>query len=109
MIYLILRAGLAWILFLTVAFVNGAIRELVLQALLGVPKHLAQQLSCLSGVLFLSGTLVLIWKKLHITSLKQSVLTGAAWFLATAIFETFILNQNLTFAEILETYNLAKG
>ena len=105
----ITRVEFAWILLLAVAFVNGAVRELALQRTLGFNVHFAHQLSCLTGVLFFTGTLLLIWKWLNIATLKQAVETGLVWVFATAIFETFILNRNLSWTEIYQTYNLAQG
>ena len=103
------RASLVWTLFLVIAFANGAIREIILQRFLGINSHLAHQLSCFTGILFLTIANLLIWSWLDIRDLKQSLLIGFTWFLATALFETFILNRKLSTDEILQTYNFAKG
>lgn len=100
---------LAWILFLIVAFANGAIREIVLQKYLGMDVHVAHQFSCLTGVLLLTGFNILIWKKLNIRTGMQAASSGMAWLIATALFETLVLNRKLSTTEILQTYNLAKG
>ena len=106
---LVARSSLAWILFLILAFTNGAVREIILQRLLGINNHLAHQLSCFTGILLLTITNLLIWKWLDIKDLKQSLLIGLTWFLTTALFETFILNRKLSTDEILQTYNFTKG
>jgi hypothetical protein len=98
-----------WLLFLVVAFANGAFREFVLQSILGIHVHLAHQLSCLTGALLLMGTNLLIWSWLGISNRIQALWVGAAWFFATALFETFILNRKLSMEEIIQTYRLDQG
>ena len=83
--------------------------QMVLQKIFNVNVHLAHQISCLSGILCLTITNLLIWKWLAIANLKKALFIGFAWLIATAIFETFILNRKLTTTEIFQTYDLAKG
>jgi hypothetical protein len=104
-----LRPVLAWIGLLVLAFVNGALRELVLKPLLHLDTALAHQLSCLTGVGLWLGFVYMIWDKLKVRSSKQAALIGASWLLATFIFETFVLNRNMSREEILQTYNVADG
>ena len=103
------RVTCAWILLLLVAFITGAIRELVLQRMLGLNVRFAHQFSCLTGVMLITSVTLFLWNWLAIHTYKQALVTGLAWFLAAAFFETFILNRKLSAAEILQTYNLAHG
>jgi hypothetical protein len=69
----------------------------------------AQQLSCLTGVALWFGFLFLVWKRLRIRTAIEAAWVGAGWFVATFLFETFVLNRNMSRAEILQTYNVADG
>lgn len=105
---LLLRAGVVWLGLLVLAFVNGALRELVMKRIIS-SDHVAHQLSCATGILLWTSFVYLIWNKLHIQNIQEACLVGVLWFVATMLFETFILNRNLSTHQILETYNLAKG
>lgn len=97
-----------WLGLLVLAFVNGALREVVMKRFIS-SNLLAHQLSCATGILLWTTFVYLIWDKLHIQNMKEACLIGVIWFIATMLFETFILNRNLSMPQILETYNLAKG
>ncbi len=91
------------------AYVNGAFRELVMTKQIGIAPNLAKQLSCLTGVILWTALLLFLWRKLEIKNFTQATTVGAGWLLATALFETLIINRNLTWAEIAQTYNVASG
>ncbi len=103
------RPTVAWFGLLILAFVNGAMREFGMKKFMGIEEPLAHQLSCLTGVLLWTGFTVGIWPLLRISSFKQSVHVGMAWLLATMLFETFVLNRNLSYAEILHSYDMSAG
>lgn len=88
---------------------NGALREFVFIQRFGVARNPANQLSCLSGAILWTAALLFLWKKLEIKNFRQSAYVGAGWVLATALFETFILNRSLSWQEIAHTYNVASG
>lgn len=99
----------AWFGLLVLAFINGALREVGMKQLMGIQEPLAHQLSCLTGVFLWTLFLVLIWNRLKISTLEKSLWVGAGWLAATALFETFVLNRNLSWTEILQTYNFLQG
>jgi hypothetical protein len=103
------QAALAWLGLFVLAFVNGALREIILKNYFAITEPLAHQLSCLSGVVLWTSFTMLIWSKLQITSLKQSAWIGLGWFTATLLFETFVLNAKLSWVEIFHTYDVLSG
>jgi hypothetical protein len=109
---LALKAIYIWFGLLVLAFMNGAIREGLIKQVLGINHLLAHQISVATGILLWTIFILYIWKKLGISTLLESILVGLIWFLATIIFETFILNRlmgNLSWDQILQTYNLLAG
>ncbi|HLE01794.1 MAG TPA: hypothetical protein VJB59_16150 [Bdellovibrionota bacterium] len=103
------RAALAWLGLFVLAFVNGAIRELGMKTALGIGEPLAHQLSSLTGIALWTAFVLLVWSKLRINSFKKAILVGAGWFVATVLVETFVINRNLSWNEVLQTYNVAAG
>lgn len=100
---------IAWLGLFVLAFLNGALREVGLKKVLGIVEPTAHQLSCLSGVVLWTGFVWFIWNKIKISTIKQAALTGLIWFSLTFLFETFVLNRNLSWPEILHTYNVMAG
>ena len=103
------RAAMAWLGLFVLAFLNGAFREFVLKAGMGLSDLFAHQLSCLTGVVLWTAFVFLIWERLQIKSVRQAALVGFYWFSATLIFETFVLNRNLSWAEVRHTYDVMAG
>ncbi len=103
------RSAVVWIFLLVIAFMNGAFREFVLKNALSMDAQAANQLSCLTGSLVMTGFVYLFWSKLKILTRTQAIQVGVGWLIATALFETFILNRKLTWPEILHTYDLSAG
>jgi hypothetical protein len=106
---LTLRSSVVWLCFLIIAFMNGAFREFVIIHRLGVEHGLANQISCLTGATLWTILLLFLWRMLEIKKFKQATTIGTSWLLATAIFETFVINRNLTWNEIGHTYNFSAG
>jgi hypothetical protein len=104
-----LRPTLAWFGLFILAFLNGALREVGLKIGLGISEPLAHQLSCVTGVLIWTSFVLIIWERLKITQIKEAALIGLGWFVATFLFETFILNRKLSWSEILHTYDVTAG
>lgn len=103
------KASALWFGLFALAFVNGALREIGMKKALGINNHLAHQLSCLTGVLLWTGLALLLWNWLGLERMSQAIATGVCWFIATMLVETFLLNRNLSWAEILQTYNFMAG
>jgi len=98
-----------WICFLIIAIINGAFREFVMIKMLRMDILHANQWSCLTGIIFWTTLLSLYWKKLAIKSFTQALSVGTGWFFATALFETFIIDRNLTWSEVMLTYDFSSG
>ena len=98
-----------WLCFLTIALINGAIREVVLINFMRIAPTPANQLSCFTGALLFTIILFCLWKKLGIKSMSQAASVGAGWVISTALFETFVLNRRLPWPKIAHTYNVAAG
>jgi hypothetical protein len=80
-----------------------------MKKLMGIQDQAAHQLSCLTGVVLWIGFTLWIWRYLKIKTFKESILTGIGWLITTMLVETFILNRNLSWEEILNTYNVLAG
>ena len=106
---LILRSSVVWLCFLLIAFMNGGFRELILIKRIGISPHFANQLSCYTGATLWTILLIFLWKNLAIKNMTQSLLVGLSWLLVTALFETFVMNRNLSWDEIAQTYNVIDG
>lgn len=109
---LALRSFYIWFGLLVLAFLNGAIREGLMKQVFGINDLLAHQISVATGILLWTIFILYMWKKLAISTLSESIFVGLIWFLATIIFETFILNRlmaKLSWDQILQTYNLLAG
>ena len=106
---LFIRSMIFWFCFLAIAFLNGAFREIVMVNRLNIAALSASQLSCLTGITLWTVFLLLFWKKLHIERLSQVIKVAGGWVFATVVFETFVLDRNLTWAQIAHTYDVAAG
>ena len=98
-----------WIGLCILAFVNGALREIVLKPVLNVPEPTANQISCLTGVVLWTVFTIFFWKPLNIKNLFQALKVGLGWFFATILFETFVLDRNLNWTQIVDTYDVFNG
>ena len=103
------RSILVWFCFLVLAFVNGAFRELVMINFLGIGALRANQLSCLTGIVLWTSFHLLIWRKLEAKKFSQALSIGMGWLIATLLFETFIMNRNLSWEQILHTFDVSAG
>ena len=105
----LLKAGGIWILLVSVAAFNGAMREKLLVLLLGSQLALP-----LSGVLL--SILIFLITLFLVPSLRLSVswqywLVGAMWLLLTVIFE-FVFGHYVTgtsWSRLLEAFNVVTG
>ena len=106
---LLVRAIYVWLGLFALAFVNGALREVGMKKIFGVVEPLAHQLSCLTGIALWTIFVLIVWRRLDIRNMKEAFLIGLSWFIATAFFETFVLNRSLTWTQIFHTYDVAAG
>lgn len=106
---LALRSSAIWFCFLLIAFMNGAFREFVMIKRIALNPNFANQISCLTGAMSWTILLLFHWRKLKIKNFTQAAWIGASWVIATALFETFVMNRNLTWKEIAHTYDVKSG
>ena len=106
---IVFKSILIWFGFLVLAFINGAFRELVMINVWGLGPHQAHLISCITGITLWTLLLLLVWKKLEIQKFNQALWIGMGWLMATIVFETVILNRQLTWSEILHTYDVTAG
>jgi len=104
-----IRASLMWIAFCGLAFFNGALREVLLKNTLGILKPKANQLSCVTGIIFWTAFAYWRWPGLEIKSWGQAICVGLGWFFATLVFETFIIDRKLDWSQIVATYDVSNG
>jgi len=90
------------------AFLNGGLREIVINPLVG--KEYGQPISCFSLCLLL---FVLCWffiPKIGRGTAKTYLIIGLLWMLLTVLFETCLeLLTGNTFAGVLKTYDIITG
>ncbi|OFZ53324.1 MAG: hypothetical protein A2428_10275 [Bdellovibrionales bacterium RIFOXYC1_FULL_54_43] len=80
-----------------------------MKATLGIGEPLAHRLSSLTAIALWTAFTLMVWNRLAINSLKRAILVGAGWFVATLLVETFLINRDLTWSEVLQTYNVSAG
>lgn len=107
---LLKRNLLIWVGLFILAFTNGAIREVGIKRVIEEPW--AHHLSALTSILIFGGYAWILWNKTRITSIQEAAWVGAIWFALTLFTETFVLNRlmsKLSWDQILQSYNLARG
>ncbi len=107
---IIINNFLLWLLLFVLAFVNGALREIVIKKF--VKETLAHHLSALTAIFFFSCAVLLCWSRTGITNHSQATIVGILWLVLTLLTEIFLLNRiisKLSWKEIAATYNIFKG
>ena len=97
-----------WLALIPLAFLNGGLREIVINPLVGA--EYGQPISCFSLCLLL---FVLCWffiPKIGRGTAKTYLIIGLLWMLLTVLFETCLeLLTGNTFAGVLKTYDITTG
>lgn len=105
---MMLKAFLIWLLIIPIAILNGGLREICLQPLLGEVYA-----NLLSGFILCVAIFLIAYfslPKLNQSSLRSYVLIGLLWVALTLTFETlFGLVQGHNFEKILQNYNMTRG
>lgn len=100
-----------WLVFLTLAFSLGALRQLVLNPVLG--EHISHVVGTLVVVVVFLAFMVPFVRRVRRRGASTSDLwlTGFLWLVMTLSFEFLFFNfvANKPWDEILAEYNLAKG
>lgn len=104
----VIRSLLVWLCFIPVAFLNGGLRQYVLDRWLGEVGA-----NALSGVLLSLFILLisgLLLPRIVKYNRKESYQIGIVWMLLTIGFEfTFGLTNGIPFLELLPAYNPMSG
>ena len=106
---LLLKAVIAWLLILSLAIANGALRETVLIPSLGKSAGLV-----LSGVLLCLLVLLVAYgfvRFLRVVSVSQGLIIGFFWVLLTLAFEFGFGRyvQHKPWPELLDAYTFSEG
>lgn len=107
---LLKRAVLMWLGLFGLAFVNGALREVVFVPIFHEP--LAHQLSAATALALFTAVVWGFWNRLGIHSYADGLLVGGFWFVLTILVETFLLNRwmgKLSWQQIGRSYDLTRG
>lgn len=106
---MITRYLLAWIPMIFIAVFNGSMRDFTYGQ--AVSYELAYQISTITLVVLFALYVWFLGRIWPLSSLKQAALIGAVWLVLTVLFE-FALGRfvtGLTWAEMLQAYNLLSG
>lgn len=99
---------LLWIPMIALAFINAAIREVVIVKHASVFR--AHQLSTMTLIILCSIYIFFIFPFLRIQNGRQALLVGAVWVGLTILFEIGVgLVTKKSWDEMLMQYNLAAG
>ncbi|OIR16232.1 hypothetical protein GALL_29520 [mine drainage metagenome] len=104
-----MRILLTWLVMLMAAIANGALRDLTYGKLL--PALLANQLSCLSGIMLLAAVIYLYAGRWPFSSARQAWLTGSFWMTLTVAFEFLFFHYvaGHSWETLLANYDVMSG
>jgi len=99
----------AWFTMLGVAMVNGGLRDMTYGKQL--PELLANQLSCLSGIILLGIVIYLYVRRWSLGSARQALYIGLFWMVLTMAFEFLFFHYfgGHSWTELLANYDIASG
>jgi len=105
---MIKKSFFIWLAIIPLAFLNGGLREMVINPLIG--EKYGQPIS---GVLLCLFVFVLCWfgiSRIGRGTAKTYWIIGLLWMLLTVLFETgFFLLAGETFAELVNAYDITTG
>jgi hypothetical protein len=99
----------AWFVLLVVAMINGALRDLTYGRQL--PELLANQLSCLSGIILFGVVFYQFVRRWPPASARQALYIGWFWMALTVAFEFLFFHYiaGHPWPELLANYDIANG
>jgi hypothetical protein len=108
-VHFLIRSFLVWLLFVPLAVMNGALRDLLLTPVLG--ETAGRAMSSLTLSLLIFGLTVLIVKKLGVDTMPGLFIVGGFWLVLTVIFEFtfFIAVMGHPLDVLFEDYNLFRA
>ncbi|ORT51020.1 hypothetical protein ST37_06455 [Vibrio sp. qd031] len=103
-----LKALLIWLLILVLAVVNGGLREVVFNPILGTTTSLVLSGILLSAVILILAYWMLPWMSPQVANTYLYI--GGAWLISTVAFEfAFGLWQGDSLRSLLEAYTFKNG
>lgn len=104
-----MRFVLVWLVMLSVSIVNGALRDLTYGKLL--PALLANQISCVSGIVLLGVVIYLYVRRRPFVSARQAWLVGLFWLVLTVAFEFLFFHYvaGHSWETLLANYDVMSG
>ena len=105
----LVRSFLVWLLFIPLAVLNGAVRDLLLTPSLG--DTAGRAVSSLTLSLLILGVTLLLVRKLGVDSPRGLLVVGGFWLALTVLFEFsfFVLVMGHPFDVLFAEYNLFRG
>jgi hypothetical protein len=105
---MILKSMLIWLAIVPLAILNGALREGVLEPLIG--SKLANPVSCAVLCLLIFVVSFVFIPRLRKGTNVAYIKIGLLWVLATVVFETVLgLLMGMPLSEIISAYNVTTG
>ena len=104
-----IRYVVAWFVMLVVAMINGALRDFTYGRQL--PALLANQLSCVSGIILFAVVIYLYVRRWPFASARQAWYAGLFWMALTVAFEFLFFHYiaGHPWADLLEIYDIVHG
>ena len=98
-----------WLVMLLIAMFNGALRDFTYGK--HVPELLANQLSCLSGIILFGMVFYRFVRRWPPASARQAIHIGLFWMALTVAFEFLFFHYvaGHSWAELLANYDIAHG
>jgi len=104
------RISLIWLGFFVLAFVNGALREILIKRFIKEPW--AHHLSALTAIILFGSFAFALREYVRPETFQLAILVGLYWLVLTVLAETFIVGRLLgkqSWNEIFGNYNILKG
>jgi hypothetical protein len=102
------RAAVSWLLLLTVAFLNGTLRQFAYPSTLD--DFAARQVAVGVGAVALGVTMWFVLRRWPVSSVRQAWATGAAWAGLTIVFEiALVLGGGHPWSDVVDQYAIWRG
>lgn len=104
------RITIVWLGFFVLAFINGALREVLIKRFIREPW--AHHLSALTAILLFSALVFALREYVRPDSVKHALTAGMYWLVLTVIAETFIVGKLIgkqSWQDIFSNYNIFAG
>ncbi len=104
------RILLIWLGLFTLAFINGAIREVAIKRFIKEPW--AHHWSAFTALMLFTIYIYFLWPLAMVETIRDAWMTSVVWFVLTVFAEAIILNRwvsKMSWQQIAQTYNVARG